>query len=136
MLHFDTTTTSRGEGSHAVLKRQLGSSTGDLKTVVDGINLLLINELHNYLITFNEARDRLPMDLRKPVFQRLTGFVTPHALRKMLLQYNLVVGRPIVLGPCTHAYTITTGLPCSHKIQERLYEEGSLLIEDVHPYWR
>ena len=39
VLHFDTTTTSRGEGGHAVIKRQLGTSTGGLKTVVDGISL-------------------------------------------------------------------------------------------------
>jgi hypothetical protein len=27
-------------------------------------------------------------------------------------------------------------LSCSHKIQQRLYEEESLLIEDVHSHWR
>lgn len=73
VLHFDITTTSCGEGGHAVLKRQLGSSLKDLKTVMDGINLLLTNEIHSHLIAFNEARDCFSMDLRKPVFQQLIG---------------------------------------------------------------
>ena len=54
--HIETTTTSRGEGGHAVLKRQLGTSNGDLKAAVDGVALLLTNELHNHLIAINSAR--------------------------------------------------------------------------------
>ena len=92
ITHFETTTTSRGEGGHAVLKRQLGSSSGDLKTVVDGINLLLINELHNHLIRLDEAKVRLPMDIRKPIFQEISPYVTPYALRKIMPQYERLVG--------------------------------------------
>ena len=136
VLHFNTTVTSRAEGGHAVLKRQLGTSTGDLKTVVDGINLMLMNEYQNHLINFDEAKSRLPMELKKPIFQRLIGNVTPAAMRKILPQYQQLVGQPTALSPCTGAFTTSMGLPCSHKIQDRLYSEGSLLIEDVHPHWR
>ena len=41
--HFNNHATSRSEGSHARLKSVLLSSTGDLKTVVDQLDLLLIN---------------------------------------------------------------------------------------------
>ena len=136
ILHFETTTTSRGEGGHAVLKRQLGSSSGDLKTVVDGINLLLINELQNYLINLDEAKVRLPLSLRKPIFQEVAPYITPYALRKILPQYLRLIERPTALPACTQTFTLTTGLPCSHKIQQRLYEGGRLLIEDVHSHWR
>ena len=77
MRHFETTTTSRGEGGHAVLKRQLGTPNGDLKAVVDGVALLLTNELHNHLIAINSAKDRYPTDLRKPIFQRLASPALP-----------------------------------------------------------
>lgn len=136
ILHFDTTTTSRGEGGHAVLKRQLGSSSGNLKTVVDGINLLLVNELHNHLIQLDEAKVRLPMELRKPIFQELSPYVTPFALRKILTQYNLLSDRPTAIPACQESFTSSTGLLCSHKIQERLYEGRQLLVEDVYPHWR
>jgi hypothetical protein len=80
VLHFDTTVTSRGERAHAVLKRQLESSTNDLKTVVDNINLLLINEQKNYEIDIAEARMRYSIELRRSVFDQLTSFVTSIAL--------------------------------------------------------
>ena len=135
--HFETTTTSRGEGGHdAVLKRQLGTSNGDLKAVVDGVALLLTNELHNHLIAINSAKDRYPTDLRKPIFQRLASRVTPFALRKILGQYNLLVDQPTAIRACTEVFTTVTGLPCNHRIQERLYDDGVLLLEDVHPHWR
>lgn len=78
MLHFETTITSWGEGGQAVLKQQLGSSFGDLKIIVNGINLLLINELQNYLIQFDEIKVQYSLDLRKPIsqdFSRICHFI-------------------------------------------------------------
>ena len=137
VLYFDTTTTSRAEGEHAVLKCQLDSSTGDLKIVVDGISLLLTNELHDHLITINEAKNRFPMRLCKPIFQQLAAYISPYALRKIGEPYSLLVDRPTVIGPCTHTFITVMGLLCSHKIQEQMYEPKScFLLEDVHPHWR
>ena len=73
-MHFETTTTSRGEGGNAVLKRQLGSSSRNIKTIVDGINLLLINKLYNHLIRLDKTKTQLPLDLRKLIFQEITLF--------------------------------------------------------------
>jgi hypothetical protein len=68
--------TSRDEKAHAVLKRQLESSIENLKTVMNDINLLLINEQHNYLIDINDAKLRYLIELRKLVFDQLASFVT------------------------------------------------------------
>jgi hypothetical protein len=54
VLYFDTTMTSRDEDSHAVLKQQLNKFTDDLKTIVNDINLMLINELQNYRIALDD----------------------------------------------------------------------------------
>jgi hypothetical protein len=72
--------TSRGEEEHAVLKRQLESSTNDLKTVINDINLLLVNEQHNYLIDMTETKMRYSIELRRSVFDQLASFVTSVAL--------------------------------------------------------
>jgi hypothetical protein len=45
MLHFNITITSRDENIHAILKRQLDKFTNDLKTIMNEINFLIINEL-------------------------------------------------------------------------------------------
>jgi hypothetical protein len=80
VLHFDTTMTSRDESEHAVLKRQLRSSIDDLKTMMNEINLLLINEHHNYLIEMKKTKMRYFIELRKFIFDQLTSFVTSTAL--------------------------------------------------------
>lgn len=110
MLHFETTTTSRGEGGHAVLKRHLGASTRDLKLVVDGINLLLTNQHHDYLLAHEEAKIRYPNDLQLPVFHQLAAFVTPYAFRRINLQYQLLTERPTAMPVRTRVFTTTIGL--------------------------
>jgi histone-lysine N-methyltransferase SETD2 len=136
MLHFDTTVTSRDERAHAVLKRQLESSTKNLKTMMNDINLLLINEKHNHSIDLVDARMRYSTELRKSIFQQLASFVTSIALWKILSQYKKLIERSTMISACTKIFIIIIELSCSHKIQERLYDEESLLIEDVHSHWR
>lgn len=135
--HFETTTTSRGESEHAVLKKQLSTFNENLKTVVDDIILLLINELHNHLIVINSIKNRYSIDLRKSIFQRLASRVTLFAIRKMLRQYLLLIEYSTIIKACTNTFTIVIDLPCSHRIQKRLYgEKGVLLLKNVHSHWR
>jgi hypothetical protein len=72
--------TSRDESEHAVLKRRLESSMSDLKTMMNDINLMLVNEHHNYLIEMKEARMRYSIELRKSIFDQLVSYVTSIAL--------------------------------------------------------
>jgi uncharacterized membrane protein YgcG len=158
-MHFGITVTSRGEGAHAVLKRNLVTSTGDLKIVVDNLNLLLINQRHDYLIEFENAKVRYSLQCRIDLFQtflikfenvkvryslqcridlfqNISAFVTSYALRKILDQYKRLTDESTVLSACIKAFSTTLGLSCAHIIQERLGSTGCLLIDDVHPHWR
>jgi hypothetical protein len=67
-LHFDITTTSRDESEHAILKRQLETSKNDLKSMIEDIDLLLINEHHNHLLKLNDDKMRFFMKFRKSIF--------------------------------------------------------------------
>ncbi len=136
VLHFDTTLTSRDEDEHAVLKRQLESSIDDLKTMMNKINLLLINEHHNYQIEKKEARMRYFIELRKLIFDQLTSFVTSTAIWKILSQYKKLIECFTIISVCTEIFIIIIELSCSHEIQNRMYDEKCLLIEDVHSHWR
>jgi hypothetical protein len=68
ILHFEITVISRKEDEHVVLKRQLESSTEDLKTMIDEISLLLMNEMQNHTLVLTNAQMRHSMKLRKSVF--------------------------------------------------------------------
>jgi hypothetical protein len=136
ILHFETTMTSRSENEHAQLKRHLEASTEDLKTMMNNIKLLLINQIHDYLIALNDVKLRYSTHLRKPIFQQLFAFVVLNVINMMLSQYQLLTNQTIALSRCINVFTRIMRLLCSHKMQKRLYEKESLLIEDVHSYWR
>jgi hypothetical protein len=68
ILHFEIIIISRDENAHAILKRQLKSSSNDLKTIINDINLLLINEYINHLMKINIDKTRFSMKLNKFIF--------------------------------------------------------------------
>ena len=115
-LYFDITVTSRSEGSYAVFKKQLGTSTKDLKKVMDAISLLLTNQVHNHKAAIQIAKIQYPNDLRLDIFQNLAAYIIPYALRKIIDQYKLLTDQPTALPASIHIFTTTIGLPCSHAI--------------------
>ncbi len=136
-LHFDIIVISRSENDHAILKRQLRSSSKDLKIVINEIKFLLNNQLHDHLIAFEEARTRFSSILRsKSIFRQLIIFVSSYALKKINEQYDLMINQFTILSACTNIFIIIMRLSCAHKIQERMWETKCLLLKDVHTHWR
>ena len=74
--HFFTSTTSRSEGANRVLKQQLGFSTGDLKLVVENIEVLLMNQRKEHAVRIDSAKMRVPFDLQIPLFRGLISKVS------------------------------------------------------------
>lgn len=68
VLYFNNTIIFCNENTYAILKRKLGISTGNLKWVVDGINLLLINEIHNHFLFIAAAQIQYSTKLYLPIF--------------------------------------------------------------------
>jgi hypothetical protein len=141
LRHYGITTTSRAEGIHRVLKSSLKISTGDLMTVVDRIEVMLINQLKTYRMNLTKAKRSTPYALSHTVFRNLLGRVTPHALWMMYGQFQRLnkATTKDPLPPCTGVFTKTMGLPCSHAIKARMEEVeddlGRLLINDVDVHW-
>ncbi len=136
ILHFETTITSDEEDEHAILKWQLESSTKNLKTTLNEINLLLINEHHNHVLALVEKKIKFLTALRKSIFSQLIAHVTHYAIRKIVTQYDFLIDRFTIIDFCTRTFITITELSCSHKIQERLFNKESLLLKDVHSHWR
>jgi capsule polysaccharide modification protein KpsS len=122
-LHFDTTSTSRDEREHSVLKRRLEFSTDDLKTMIDAINLLLINEYSIYLMKVENDKIRLSMKLNKSIFQNLIAHIITSVLRRIMNQYKLLIEQSTMMFACINIFIDITELSCSHKIQKRLFVE-------------
>lgn len=141
LRHYGITTTSRVEGMHRVLKSNLMFSIGDLMTVVDRIEVMLINQLKTYRTDYTTAKRSTPHAFRHTVFRNLIGRVTPHAIWKIHSQFmrlNAATTKD-TLPLCTGVFTKTMGLPCSHAIKARMEEVdgglGRILIDDVDTHW-
>ena len=135
-LHFGNRATSRGECQNGRLKKQLGGcSIGDLKAVVEAIDVLLLKEHSDYLIALNDAKTRIPTEARREeLFRDLLGKISPFAFRQMLPQFVLLQKHE--MKPCTKVFTTTMGLPCAHKMEERQRDPaGVLKLEDIHTHW-
>lgn len=98
------------------------------------INFLLINEIHNYLIAFEETKVRYSAELQKSMFDQLVAHVTLYALRKIYPQYIKLIDRSTIVPRCIDVFITTIDLSCSHKIHQRMYEKEKrrLLLKDVH----
>lgn len=96
------TTTSRSEGAHRVLKQQLRFFTKDLKVVVDGIEVLLMNQRREYDFKVEIAKMRMPFRYQIFLFRGLIFKVTPHALN-LIYQQFFFTQREEHLPNCTHA---------------------------------
>jgi hypothetical protein len=126
--------TSREEEKHVVLKRQLESSTKNLKTVMNEINLLFINEHHKHVLALADEKIKFSTALRKFVFNQLKAHITHYAIRKIVTQYDLLIEKFIVIDLCIRTFIIIIELSCNHKIQNRLFNEESLLLKNVHSH--
>ena len=134
VMHFNTLVTSRGEGSHAVLKRAFGTSSGDLLQVLEDIKLLLTNQLHQYTSRVERARTRMGDHHNIEIFRQLGRRISPEALNLMLKQWDMNSRGPEPPA-CSGVFHRTTGLLCSHELQ-RCVETGVLPTpDDIHPHW-
>ncbi len=68
MLHFETTMSFRNKIEHAHFKRHLKASIDDFKTMIDNINLMFKNQIHNHLIAWNENKIRFSIECQKLIF--------------------------------------------------------------------
>lgn len=141
-MHFCITTTSRAEGIHRVLKTNLKFSTGDLMTVVDRIEVMLMNQRKKHREELGKAKRSTPHGFAHTMFQNLIGRVDPHAIWKIKNQFDRLqkTTEEEPLPSCTRVFAKTMGLPCSHIIKSRMEAIdgglGRILIDDVHPHWR
>jgi hypothetical protein len=102
--------------------------------MMNSVDLLLMNEYQDYLLKLEEQKVRYSLNLRKQIYQQLRAYITHYALRKISHQYDLLTERSTAINACINVFIIITELLCSHRIQQRLYDEEIILLKDVHSH--
>lgn len=140
IMHFGNTATSRVESAHRRLKQGLQTSVGDLKTVVDEIDVILSGQRSDFTGKLQLAKIRIPIEFHKPFLAEIRSQITHKALNKILAQFHKLSESQKpggVLPPCTGAFRRTHGLPCAHEIETALQSpERRLRLDQIHAYWR
>jgi hypothetical protein len=83
-LHFGHRATSKAEGAHALIKRELMVSTNDVVTVVNALVRTLKDQHAARKVALERAKVNLPIKLMIPLFRDVVGKVAPQALHRML----------------------------------------------------
>jgi hypothetical protein len=120
------------ESAHALLKRYITSSQGDLLTTWLQIEQAISSQIQN--IKANAAKDRIrtPLHLDQALYYLCFHYIMTTALR---LVYSNYTNTAKPLKPCTRVFTITTSLPCAHRVDDIRYAGDSLRPSDFHGHW-
>jgi hypothetical protein len=134
--------TSRTESSHSELKSYLHTSTGDLKTVVDNIELMIGNKKDEFEAKLTRVTGSIKTKFRHPLLKDLVNFITPPALELVREQIRLADAAAVerersgdVGKPCTNRFTTQYGLPCWHVIRSRRRSNTGLVLDDFDKHW-
>lgn len=126
--HFycSTTTTSRFEGAHVVLKRQIRGSSKDLKRVQEATQLAIKDQLNEIRVKNAQKLSSIPLRLLGVLYYQVISKITHTGLYVLQRQLEHVKrqeqhkeeGRISTI--CTRSFSISIGMPCQHMIKERL----------------
>jgi len=132
--HFGTTSSSRGEGSHFVLKRFLNISQLDMLSVYKKIKLMLANQFVE--LSKHIENDKLKVYHRHStsIFCQIVKRVSKFALDKIWDQVKLLNSEKDV-GDCLGSFTNIYGLPCKHTLRKHLESGTPIPLDSIHPQW-
>lgn len=111
-----------------LLSIYINQITGDLKKVVDAIDLILTNQRNDFLIQ-QEGKTRQPKD---KLYAEIRCQISPHAIREIHKQIERsldAIDKKVQLSPCTTSFRETMQLPCAHELDWLMYQEKPIPIK-------
>lgn len=129
--HLGQNVTSWVEGAHAVLKKYLQCSSGDLCDFYRKVLLLLHNQHEEFTSAVASSRMRFPLHANLPVLRDLFYKVSPYCINRLKEQWDRIINATAQdpLPPCTGVFTRTMGLPCAHVLEARMAENQACLVQ-------
>lgn len=133
---------SRVEGKHAALKRQLSTSKGNLLYLLSMTRTQIEHEWTE--ITLQMATEMTDNGGRFPRLQQvIAGHVSLKAMRLIQQQYRLFRAREDTeqgaegeAQRCTGGWRRSMGLPCWHELKALVQEGDVLDVPMIHEHWR
>ncbi|KAH1265882.1 Protein FAR1-RELATED SEQUENCE 5 [Glycine max] len=124
----------RVESAHWSLKRILQNSIGDLCSVWDAMNNMMMLQHTEIRASFETSTHVVGHVFKKTLYKRLLGMVSRYALNEISVEFERVRHLKDNVSSCGCVLRTTLGLPCACELQR--YEGGSIPLDAVHMYWR
>ena len=136
-LHLGNAATSRVEGSHAFIKKHIGSSSGSMLIVFEQVKRAIQTQID--ILKLDVARDRLenPLVTSHPIYSKVTTQITRYAIKLIEQQFQKArsATERSPLPACTNVWTVTMGLPCAHRLTVLLQRSIPIELQEVHSFW-
>ena len=136
-----TTTTSRLEGAHHVLKSWIGKPNKNLPEVWKAVQLATDHQFHEIQAKRAQAYSSSVIRTQHEFFAALHGQITPIALMLLYKQWKLALtedqrrSNGDIITECSRTYHVSMGVPCWHLIKERIATGNRIQPYDFHPHW-
>ena len=128
-------TTSRVESQHSSFKYYSGNSSFD--TLFKRAHTQITNRQSKIQQALQESMNSISRSLCYNWMRLLYHHVSIHAFELLQLEHNrmLELG-DYVFDKCGCALQITHGLPCACYFYLSIRSQGSLYLDDIHPFWK
>ena len=127
ILHYDELTSSRVEGAHAKLKREIHTSTGDILATMQVVSRVVSYTNSQAFNSIQDEIHRHPISLQVPFLRDLLGRISHSAIRRVYDTWQEFIRADKPLPPCTQYHRKSLGLPCNHTIKDRI-DSGKFLL--------
>ena len=124
----------RVESSHWALKRVLQNNLGDLCSVWDAMNNMIMLQHTEIKASFETSTHVIGHLFKFTLYKRLLGMVSRCCLNQIAAEFERVhyVGKNPSCCGCV--MKTTHGLPCECELSK--YVLGSILLDSIHMFWR
>jgi len=133
-LHFGSSSTSRVEGNHHIIKSYIRLGSMDLLVLLTRLTAMLANQTTELNAEIRRQQIIVSHHLKQDAFRHLHSKVSLFALGRLHEQLKHVLDGQHT-GDCSGKFTKTWGLPCKHMLRIHLERGTCLSLHDIHPQW-
>ncbi|XP_073224785.1 protein FAR-RED IMPAIRED RESPONSE 1-like [Cicer arietinum] len=135
VMHFGNTTTQRVESAHWSLKRILQDNIGDICSVWEAINSMIVLQHNEIIASFEKSIIQKVHRYSNKLYANLHGVVSKNAIDHIAAEYDRVKYVGIDQTECRCTIRTTHGQPCACEIARYSMIPRSIPLDDIHVWW-
>ncbi|XP_073222614.1 uncharacterized protein [Cicer arietinum] len=135
VMQFGNTKTQRVESAHWSLKRILQDSIGDICSVWETINNMIVLQHNEIIASFEKSIIQKVHRYSNRLYANLRGVVSKNAIDHIAAEYDRVKYVGIDQTECRCTIRTTHGLPCACEIARYSMIPRSIPLDAIHGWW-